>query len=811
MTLSLDQLVGELTPNRTVLLFGAGSSLPSGAPTVGKLVEHFSTVFSLPPEGFKLSELTTLAEAKSSRHRVISELRKFFNGLKPTGGLQHLPLYEWKSIFTTNYDHLIEDAYTSHEKKCRAISSNFDFGINDDSWDCELFKLHGTIEKDECDGYRSRIVLTEGDYENSEDFREQLIDRMKGDLAGADLLIVGHSLSDPDLDVIVKRAIRLNSQILSPSKITLLLYEADENRALLMEAKGLKVAFGGIDQLFQALALKRLAQQAQPAPTKKGVFEASTSLVAATIEVSEFSDPASSSVSAMFTGWPASYADIAAGLSFERSVTGEIAQYFDEEKNLCAIILGAAGVGKSTAARQAIERMRRASIRCWEHRNDFHLSVENWLEVAKELKVEGLVGALFIDDAHSHLYEINNLLDRLISDCNAHLKLILVSSSNLWHPRSKTPNLFRYGREFKLSRLSLEEIERLLNLVDRNSEVRELVEQTFGGFNRAERRRRLVDRCEANMFVCLKNIFASEAFDDIILREYATLSDDLQRIYKHVAAMETAGVRVHRQLIIRLLGIAADKIEAALANLDEIVEEYTINKKHGIYGWRCRHPVISAIVAKYKFNDIDLMIDLFERIIDRISPTYDIEIRTLRELCGLQGGLSRIPDRNIQNRLLRKMISNAPGERIPRHRLIRNLIEQKAFDKAETEIRVFNRDFGSEGPVHRYRVKLMIARAVHTPGIMDEDRVAILKQAQELAVVGVERYQSNKNMLSVYAELGIEYYRITGRYYIFDDAIERLKVAEDKLADPEITALISRFERRIAGYIVDTEDVTDEG
>ena len=108
-------------------------------------------------------------------------------------------------------------------------------------------------------------------------------------------------------------------------------------------------------------------------------------------------------------------------------------------------------------------------------------------------------------------------------------------------------------------------------------------------------------------------------------------------------------------------------------------------------------------------------------------------------------GLARIPDKDIQNRLLRKMISNAPGERVPRHRLIRNLIDQNAFERADTEIRIFNKDFGADGPVHRYKIRLMIARAVRTPGILEEDRIAILEQARELAVVGVERYPYNKN------------------------------------------------------------------
>jgi hypothetical protein len=61
----------------------------------------------------------------------------------------------------------------------------------------------------------------------------------------------------------------------------------------------------------------------------------------------------------------------------------------------------------------------------------------------------------------------------------------------------------------------------------------------------------------------------------------------------------------------------------------------------------------------------------------------------------------------------------APGERVPRHRLIRNLIESGAFEKAETEIRIFNKDFGPDGPVHRYRVNLMVSRATRMLGILE--------------------------------------------------------------------------------------------
>jgi hypothetical protein len=109
----------------------------------------------------------------------------------------------------------------------------------------------------------------------------------------------------------------------------------------------------------------------------------------------------------------------------------------------------------------------------------------------------------------------------------------------------------------------------------------------------------------------------------------------------------------------------------------------------------------------------------------------------------------------------------------------------------------------SDGPVFRYRVNLMVARARRTPGILDEDRIAILEQARELAVVGVERYSNRKDMLTAYGELGIEYYRRTGKYSIYDDAMKKLRDAEDRLGDPDISKIVIWFERRIAGQRFD--------
>lgn len=751
----------------------------------------------VPNSGFTLPEQSGLAERKAGRRSLIEALRELFKTLKPTGGLLNLPLYNWKSIFTTNYDDLVEQCYHRRNLPISVYSSDFDFRGQENALAQKLFKLHGTIEKDVADGHQSRIILTDSDYDLTSAFREQLYGRLKTDLAGSTLIIIGQSLADPDIREITNKAANLNAQMDNGGQIILFLYSRDEDRASIFEARGLTVCFGGIDEFFAALTVKKFGQVA--AEPSDDPLDKRPVLRPATIDVAHASDPRRCDVGAMFNGRPATHADILAGLTFERALCIQIAQTLVDQTKLVAILLGASGVGKTTAARQVLQKLRQQGVHCWEHKTDMPLAVKEWFALAHELQQGGSSGVLLVDDAHSHLFEINELADRLLAADNPHLKLMLVSTRHQWNPRVKSGTLYKFGAEFRLSQLSGEEIERLLQLVDVNQSIKRLIEPKFTGFSRAEKRRRLLDRCEADMFVCLRSIFDSENFDDIILREYADLTPQLQDIYRHVAAMENAGVRVHRQLLVRMLNIPPQTISAILDGLVDIITEYDVDVRESIYAWRARHTVIANIVARYKFSDTDKLVALFEQVIRSLLPTYDIEVMTIKELCNIDTGIPSIPDKETQNRLLRMMISTAPGERVPRHRLIRNLISGGEYDRAETEIRVFESDFSLDGPVYRYKVDLMVARASRSPGLMKEDRITILEEARELALMGMNRFGLNKSLLAAYGELGVEYYRMINDYGVFDDALARLRDAAERLGDPDVGRIITRLERRIQG------------
>jgi len=655
----------------------------------------------------------------------------------------------------------------------------------------------GTIEKDLVDGNQARLILTDADYEHTAAFREQLYDRLKADLAGAHLVVIGQSLADPHIRHLVNHVAKINQDGGGTGRITLLLYTEDADRALIWEQRNIRVCFGGIDEFFAALA-RNTPDHALVYQSTGNPLDHAAGLRPITTDVAHAASATLADPSAMFNGWPATYADVAGGLTFLRVIAEDISRDLLDGTYRFAIILGASGLGKTTAARQVLHKLSSKGYAAFEHRGDHTLQVSWWMDVAHALKAEGAKGVLFIDDAHTHLTEINALVDDLASSNNESLLLVVAAGKNHWGPRVKSPNLYKVGREWPIALLTGNENDRLLSLVEATPDFKPLLDDAFSGFSRSERRRRLVNRCESETFVCLKNIFASERFDDIILREYAALSEPLQEIYKLVAAMENAGIRVHRQFVIRFLGIAAAKITTVLDQLEDIIAEYTIDSRESVYGWRGRHPVIVEIVARYKFNEMDKIVDLFNRAIDSFSPTYEVEVRSMRDLCNLESGIPRIPDKAVQNTLLRKMMSAAPSERVPRHRLVRNLIDMGEFEKAETEIRIFQSDFRTDGPIARYKLALMIARAMKTPGIMAEDRIAILDQARSYTASALDRYRSHKHFLSTYCELGIAFYKLTGRLDVFDAAIAELKTAEVRLGDPEITKIVRRFERRMS-------------
>lgn len=807
MIIELSQLVRRIDPRRTVLFFGSGSSVPSGLKSAPQLTQALCDKFKV-GEGseYSLTEASQIVEDQHGRRALIDFLRREMASARPAGGVLNLPLYGWNSIYTTNYDQIVEKSYSSRSAPLRVLSSNFDFGSGRDDDATSLFKVHGSIERDIVDGHLSRIIITDGDYDLTSDYRKMIWDRLSADMADNDCVIIGYSLLDHHVRELVLKVAEMKREAQHTTKVYLLLYTVDLNRASLIERKGVDVCFAGIDSFFELLAAADAPVRASDAGPEQ-VFADLHALYPVTTVVSDaITKP--TTVERMYEGWPASWSDVDAGLTFQRDVAVAAAAKIAAFEQVFAVILGASGTGKTTAARRVVLELAQAGYLAWEHNSDRQLLVTEWIEVAKRLQSDEKFGVLFVDNAHDHLYEINKIADALVSAELTNFQVVLASPRHDWNPRVKSPNLYKYGKEYHLSELSDAEVDRLIQLVETEPRVANLVENTFGNFSKAEKRRRLRQNCNKNTFVCMRNIFDNDSFDHIILREFASLSPSLQEIYRVVSALESFNVKVHRQLVIRLTGVAPQSIMAALDGLTDIVEEYSVDEKKGVYGWRGRHKVITEIITKYKFNEQGAIYKLIERVIDCLSMTYDLEVRTVRNLCSGTGGISKAGTKEQQNKLLQRIISQAPGERIPRHRLISNLISLGQIAKAETEIRIFENDFREDGPVARYRVKLLLYRALKSTGLLEEDRKTILSEAVALAKKNISRFPLNKYVLASYCDTGLASLKLTGSFAVFDSAMTLLKEAETKLGDPDISRQIERYTRAITMQQADV-DVID--
>lgn len=794
MPIDLPILCRRIDPKHTVLLFGAGSSIPSGAPSGADLSMRLLDKFGLAASNLALIDAATIIEARFGRRPMIEALQAIVAPVSPMQGILNLPDFDWASIFTTNYDEVIEKAYKKRGKDIYSVSSNYDLKIGFDQGTQVLYKIHGTIGSDVCFGHQHRMVVTAQDYDTTSDHREYLYVKFAEQLYSKNAIIIGYSLSDPDLRTIIDEAVRIKKSRGAPGKITVFIYQKDDNQALIYEARGFDVCFGGIDAFFAELvkhaAPTRLVMDASDDP-----LDRVRALLPSTVVVSSRRQNEAGALSKMFNGSPATYADIMRGWTFERDFSDKLEAQLAGDGASVAYVLGPAGCGKTTGVRKVLNQLVDRDVYCWEHLKDLPLSASSWVEMDAVLRERVERGVLFVDDAHENLHAVNQLVDEITRQGIPALRVVLVSSKPQWNPRLKSAAIFKYGQMYEVGALSPREIDSLLDVLEQSRDVSSLVESRFTGFNREERRRRLTERCGSDMFVCMKNIFAFDAFDDIILREYASLDTDYQEVYRRISGMEAAGVRVHRQLVIRTVGIQAAQVARYLGDLEGLIEEYTVNERNGIFGWKVRHSVIADIISRYKLSDPDEYYRLLENTIDNLNPAYSIEIMSMNEICDMRKGMGRVFDREKQNILLRKMISKAPRERVPRHRLITNLIKMNEFDAANTEIRIFENELRIDGPVQRYKVQLRVERAKHAKGVLDEDRLAMVREAASLAEAGIERFSDDKNLYSVYLEAGVAYYRYAGSREVFDRAIQAAKSAYDRILDPDLRQTIMKFER----------------
>lgn len=793
MPKSVQELARILEPRRTNLLLGAGASVPSGGPSAVKLTEILCAKLGETVNASRsLATTAEILEMKHGRRLVFEAVRDVIKPLNPTGGILALPHYDWRAIYTTNYDLLVEKAYSRAHRNLIPVRSNYDFPDLRGSTDTPLFKIHGCISQDRSLGHHASIVLTETDIQAHLDFRKMLFDRMKADLESGMLLVIGQSLADQHLRDLVRDVAKLQTDIHAVNHVMILVFQRDDDLAALYERQGLSVVFGGIDEALDALTAHISARSHVTPIPANGEFALPAGLLACTMDVSELRRRPPQPVM-MFNGRQAGYGDIEARLTFERNVESDIGLRL-RSRVPGTVITGVAGTGKTSTARRTLVKLNSEGIHCWEHQDPFRLRKTDWLKVEEQLHTRNEFGVLFIDNIHRYQQDADELVEALAAIENRALVVLGTSETSQWTYRIKSRRFFEHGAPFKMERLTDTEIVDLVSLVERSPDIAKLVSLSFRTWPREKQIEQLKRRCRSDMFVCLKNIFETTSLDQIILKEHNELSPELQNLYRHVAALEAAGLQVHRQLIIRLLGIEAEHLRDILAQMDGLIHERDLIAREGIYLWETRHRTIAELLTQYKYAEPAEYLNLLQRVCDGLNPAFPVELDSVSELCSAEYGIQRVANREDRLRLYESLIRVAPTEHVPRHRLIRELMDDGLIPEAEAALDVAIRQVGPDATFHRYRVVCLIKRS-HAEGLQRTDKIALLTRAHDDAQKAVARYQTNKYVFFVADDVAHEYYQVTGDPTWLESSIVAMREAFDRTLDPDFTPRINESRR----------------
>ncbi|MDO9464100.1 MAG: SIR2 family protein [bacterium] len=107
-----------------------------------------------------------------------------------------------KTIWTTNYDYLIESAFQS--RRFRVLSSDNDIVRQIALNEVEVVKLHSCIRGD-----LDQIILTQEDYENFIFKKPAILQRLRNAMTQKSFLFVGYGYRDPNIRTVMIEAMKL--------------------------------------------------------------------------------------------------------------------------------------------------------------------------------------------------------------------------------------------------------------------------------------------------------------------------------------------------------------------------------------------------------------------------------------------------------------------------------------------------------------------------------------------------------------------------------------------------------------------------
>jgi len=198
----INDFVKDLNSGTASLFAGAGLSIPAGFVNWKNLMTEIATDLGLNID--KESDLVSMAQFHVNENRNRTKinrkiLEEFTEDVRETDNHRIVARLPISSIWTTNYDKLLENTFQKEYKVVDVKYTNEQLLTTKPKRDLVIYKMHGDVN------HPNSAILTKEQYEQYHQTHEPFINALSGELTTKTFLFIGFSFTDPNLDYVLSR------------------------------------------------------------------------------------------------------------------------------------------------------------------------------------------------------------------------------------------------------------------------------------------------------------------------------------------------------------------------------------------------------------------------------------------------------------------------------------------------------------------------------------------------------------------------------------------------------------------------------
>ena len=192
----------QMDDDAAALFLGAGMSRPAGFVNWKELMREIAEELNLDIN--KETDLIALAQWHKNRRKTRARLNEllvteFTKEATLTENHRRIASLPISTIWTTNYDQVVERAFAEAKKRLDVKRRQDDLANTKPRCHATLYKMHGDVD------LPGEAVLTKDDYAAFEHKRGLFSTQLRGHLVSKSFLFLGYSFLDPNMDYILAR------------------------------------------------------------------------------------------------------------------------------------------------------------------------------------------------------------------------------------------------------------------------------------------------------------------------------------------------------------------------------------------------------------------------------------------------------------------------------------------------------------------------------------------------------------------------------------------------------------------------------